>query len=183
MTLRSVTRKVPSIVIRKPFLVIIAFTLVVLLNPMQLRHDDGVRFAHAADAVSGSSLLDSKYSICFLWILWILINMGRGIGNELVFVQLLVPMLLALSALLLTTSLGRGRSPIVRKVGTHAVLFSLAGAYVVSPNSDLFSASLLVIGYVLTLDSRAFSFFLRAPFGVLALVLAISIASGNIALR
>ena len=172
MTLRSVTRKVPSIVIRKPFLVIIAFTLVVLLNPMQLRHDDGVRFAHAADAVSGSSLLDSKYSICFLWILWSLINMGRGIGNELVFVQLLVPMLLALSALLLTTSLGRGRSPIVRKVGTHAVLFSLAGAYVVSPNSDLFSASLLVIGYVLTLDSRAFSFFLRAPFGVLALVLA-----------
>ena len=168
----SITRKLSCAFVSGPPLLIMAFTIIVLINPMQLRHDDGVRFTLATDALSGSSLLDSKYSVIFLWILWVLIKIGRGVGNELLFAQLLVPMLLALAALLLTTSLGRGRPAIVRKIGTHAVLFSLAGAYVVSPNSDLFSASLLVIGYVLILDRPTNSFFLRAQIGVFALAIA-----------
>ena len=166
--LKEIHRKKPA----PEYLLLVAFTTIVIVSPLQLRHDDEVRFELARESLSGNSLIDAKYSIAFIWVLKVLVSIGRQFGNDFLFVQFLLPFLLVIAASLLTWSVGKGRTLTVRLVVAHSTVFSLAGAYVVSPNSDLFSAVLIVIGYVVLLENPIPTTVLNQIVGIFALALA-----------
>lgn len=120
---------------------------------MQLRGDDAVRVEAARQMLDGFDP-ETKYSISLIKIYEVLIGTGRIVGNDFTILQVLLPAVLTAAVAILSSHIAFVRGQWASLLATQASIFSLTSVYTISPNSDLFSAALIVIGLTITTSRR-----------------------------
>lgn len=130
---------------------IVSVTSALILLPFNPLGDDVTRLNLAREIANGN-WPESKYSMLLPVFASVLIKSGRFIGAETLLVGMLIPALLAVATITLS-SLKRNSDARTSFLTAAFCMLSLAGAYAGGLSSDLFSACLVAIGMSLAIDN------------------------------